>query len=54
MRLLGRFLLCEPNRKREQSVFLEKNSCVRVRGYRRWWRMKSRRRMRGRRKRRDR
>lgn len=28
MRLLGRFLLCEPNRNREQSDFLEKNSCV--------------------------
>lgn len=28
IRLLGRFLLCEPNRKREQSVFLEKNSCM--------------------------
>lgn len=31
IRLLGRFLLWDPNRNREQSVFLEKNS---------WWRVK--------------
>lgn len=26
IRLSGRFLLCDPNRKREQPLFLEKNS----------------------------
>lgn len=33
IRLLGRFLLWEPNRNRELSVFLEKNSWQRVK----WW-----------------
>lgn len=27
MRLFGLFLLCEPNKNRELSVFFEKNSC---------------------------